>query len=72
MRKMAGSMNKNSAVGGSYYEKPSNYSQFHLRELKIIRSGRAIYSLDTIFSRLPSVTIINSRKLNEDYLVVLR
>ena len=40
-------MNTNSAVAGSFHENRFNYQQFHLRELRIIRGGRAIISLDT-------------------------
>ena len=47
IRKIAVAMNTNSAVAGSLHENPFNYQQFHLRELRIIRSGRAIISLDT-------------------------
>ena len=47
IRRIAVAMNTNSAVAGSFYENLFNYQQFHLRELRIIRGGRAIISLDT-------------------------
>ena len=47
IRKIVVAMNTNSAVAGSLHENPFNYQQFHLREHRIIRSGRAIISLDT-------------------------
>ena len=40
-------MNTNSAVSGSPNKNPFNYQQFQLRELRNIRAGRAIVSLDT-------------------------
>ena len=47
IRRIAVAMNTNLAVAGSFHENPFNYQQFHLRELRIIRGGRAIISLDT-------------------------
>ena len=44
IRKIAVAMNTNLAVAESFYENPFNYQQFHLRELRIIRGGRAIIS----------------------------
>ena len=35
-------MNTKSAVAGYFHENPLSYQQFHLRELRIIRGGRAI------------------------------
>ena len=47
IRRVAIPMNTSSAVAGSFLESLFNYRQFHLRELRIIRGGRAIISLDT-------------------------
>ena len=46
IRRIAVAMNTNSAVAGSFHENLFNYHQFHLRELRTIRGGRAIISLD--------------------------
>ena len=43
-KRIAVAMNTNSAVAGSFHENPFNYQQFHLRELRIFRGGRAIIS----------------------------
>ena len=59
-------MNKNSAVAGSFPENPFNYQQFHLRELRIIRGGRAIVSLDTTSPCLPYVTTRKAMQFNEN------
>ena len=55
IRRIAVAMNTNSAVAGSFHENPFSYQQFHLRELRIIRGGRAIVSLDTTS---PSVVLM--------------
>ena len=60
-------MNTNSAVAGSFYEKLSNYHQFHLRELGIIRGGRAIIPLDTISPCRPYVTTMKAMQFSEDF-----
>ena len=39
IRRIAVAMNTNSAVAGSFHENSFNYQQFHLRVLRIIRSG---------------------------------
>ena len=41
-------MKPNSAFAGFFLENSFNYQQFHLRELRTIRDGKAIFSLDTI------------------------
>ena len=60
-------MNTNSAVAGSFYENSFNYQQFHLRELRIIRGGRAIISLDTTSPCRPYVTRMKAMQFNEDF-----
>ena len=47
IRRIAVTLNKNSAIAGSFTGNPFNYQRFHLRELRIIRGGRAIVLLDT-------------------------
>ena len=46
-RRIAAAMNTNSTVAGPCLENHISYEQFHLRELRIIRGGRTIVSLDT-------------------------
>ena len=60
-------MNTNLAVAGSFHENPFNYQQFHSRELRIIRGGRAINSLDTTSPRHPFVTTMIAMQINEDF-----
>ena len=47
IRRIAVALNKHSAIAGSFNGNPFNYQRFHLRELRIIRGGRAIVLLDT-------------------------
>ena len=67
IRRIAVAMNTNSAVAGSFYENPFNYQQFHLRELRIIRGGRAIISLDITSPYRPYVTTMKAMQFNEDF-----
>ena len=67
IRRIAVAMNTKLAVAGSFYENPFNYQQFHLRELRIIRGGRAIISLDTTSPCRPYVTTMKAMKFNEDF-----
>ena len=60
-------MNTNSAVAGSFHENSFNYQQFHLRELRTIRGGRAIISFDTTSSCRPFVTTMKAMQFNEDF-----
>ena len=60
-------MNTSSAVAGSFLENLFNYQQFHLRELRIIRGGRAIISLDTTSPCRPYVTTMKTMQFNEDF-----
>ena len=60
-------MNTNSAAAGSFHENPFNYQQFHLKELRIIRGGRAIISLDTTSPCRTYVTTMKTMQFNEDF-----
>ena len=60
-------MNTNLAFAGSFHENPFNYQQFHLRELRIIRGGKAIISLDTTSPCRPYVTTRKALQFNEDF-----
>ena len=67
IRRVAVAMNTNSAVAGSFYENPFSYRRFHLGELRIIRGGRAIVSLDTTSPCRPYVTTMKAMQFNEDF-----
>ena len=64
--RIAVAMDTSLAVAGSFHENPFNYQQFHLRELRIVRGGRAIISLDTT-STCPYVTTMKAMQFNEDF-----
>ena len=67
IRRRTVTVNTNSAVAGSFHENPFSYQLFHLRELRINRSRRAIVSLDTNSSCRPHVTIMKTRHFNADF-----
>ena len=67
IRRIAVAKNTKSAVTGSFHENHFNDQQFHLRELKVIRGGRAIVSLDTTSPCRPYVTTLRAMQLNEDF-----
>ena len=67
IRRVAVAMNTISAVAGSFHENPFSYQQFHLREIRIIRGGRAIVSLDTTSPCQPYVTTVKAMQFNEDF-----
>ena len=67
IRRVAVAMNTNSAVAGSFYGNLFSYQQFHLRELRVIRGGRAIVSLDTTSRCRPYVTTMKAMQFNEDF-----
>ena len=60
-------MNTNSAVAGSFHENPFSYQHFHLRELRIIRGGRAIVSLDTASPCPPYIKTMKAMQFNEGF-----
>ena len=65
--RIAVAMNTNSAAVGSFDENPYNYQQFYLRELRIIRGGIAITSLDTTSPCRPYVTTMKAMQFNENF-----
>ena len=67
IRKITVAINTNSAVVGSFHENLFNYQQFHLRELRIIRDGRAIISLDTTSPCRPYVAAMKAMQFNEAF-----
>ena len=70
IRRIAVAMNTNSAVAGYFHENPFNYQQFLLRELRIIRGGRAIISLVTTSRCRPYVTTRKAMQFNKDFAVL--
>ena len=67
IRKIAVAVNTNSTVAGSFHKIPFNYQQFHLRELRIIRGGRAIFSLETTSPCRLYVTTMKAMQFNEGF-----
>ena len=67
IRRIAVAMNTNLAVGGYFHENRFNYQQLHLRELRIIRGGRAFISLDTTSTCRPYLTTRKTMQFNEDF-----
>ena len=67
IKRIAVAMNKNLAVAGSFHENPFNYQHFHLRELRFIRGGRAIISLDTTSPCQTYVKTMKAMQFNEDF-----
>ena len=73
IRRVAVAVNTNSAVAGCFHENLFSYQQFHIRELRIIRGGRAIVSLDTTSPCRPYVTTIKAMQFasHEDFPALL-
>ena len=59
-------MNTNSAFTGHFQENPFHYQKFGLRELRIVRGGRAIVSLDTTNACRAYVTTMKAMNFNEE------
>ena len=59
-------MNKNSAFTGHFQENPFHYQKFCLRELRIIRGGRAIVSVDTTNDCRAYLTTMKAMNFNEE------
>ena len=58
-------MSTNSAFTGNFQENPLLYQKFGLRELRIVRGGRAIVSLETTKDCRAYLTTMKSRNFNE-------
>ena len=67
IRRIAAAMNTSSEVAGSFHKFPFNNQQFHLREIRIIRGGRAIISLDTTSLCRPFVTTMKAMQYSEGF-----
>ena len=63
-------MNTNSAVTGYFHENTFSYQQFPLRELRIIRVGRAIVLLATTSPCRPYVTTLKAMQFNKNFPVL--
>ena len=66
IRRIALAMNKNSAVAGPFLESSFSYQQFRLRELRVVRGGRAIIFLNTTSPCRTYVTTMKARPFNEE------
>ena len=66
IRRVAIAMNTNSAFTGQFQENPFHYQKFVLRELRIVRGGRAIVSLDTTNDCRAYVTTMKAMNFNEE------
>ena len=66
IRRVAIAMNTNSAFTGHFQENPFHYQKFGLRELRIVRGGRAIVSLDTTNDCRAYVTTMKAMNFNEE------
>ena len=66
IRRIAIAMNTNSAFTGHFQENPFHYQRFGLRELRIVRGGRAIVSVDTSNDCRANVTTVKAMNFNEE------
>ena len=67
IRRIAIAMNTNSSFTGSYPGNPFHYQKFDLRELRIIRGGRAVVHLNTEDDCRPYVTTMKAMSFNEEF-----
>ena len=65
--RVAIAMNTNSPFMGHFQENPFHYQKFGLRELRIVRGGRAIVSLDTTNDCRAYVTTMKAMSFNEEF-----
>ena len=59
-------MNTNSAFTGHFQENPFHHQKFCLREIRIVRGGRAIVSLDTTNDCRACLTTVKAMNFNEE------
>ena len=64
IRRKAIAMNTNSAFTGHFQENPFHYQKFGLRELRVVRGGRAIASVDTTNDCRAYVTTMKAMNFN--------
>ena len=70
IRRIAIAMNTNSAFTGYCQENLSHYQKFGLRELIIVRGGRAIVSVDTTNDCRAYVTVMQAMSFNDELLAL--
>ena len=66
IRRIAIAMNTNSPFTGHFQENPFLYRKFGLRELRIVRGGRAVVSIDTTNNCRAFVTTMKARNFDEE------
>ena len=66
IRRIAIAMNTNSAFTGHFQENPFRYLKFGLRELRNVRGGRSIVSVDTTTDCRAYVTTMKAMNFNEE------
>ena len=66
IRRIAIAMNTNSAFTGNFQENPFHYQKFGLRELRMVRGGRTIVSVDTTNDCRVYVTTMEALNFNEE------
>ena len=66
IRQIAIAMNTNSAFTGHFLENPFHYRKVGLRELKIVRGGRANVSIDTTNNCTAYVTTMKAMSFSEE------
>ena len=66
IRRIAIAMNTNSAFTGHFQENPFHYRKFGLRELRIVRGGRIVVSIDTTNNCRAYVTTMKAMNFNEE------
>ena len=59
-------MNTNSAFTGHFQENPFYYQKFGVRELRIVRGGRAVVSIDTTNNCRAYVSTLKAMNFNEE------
>ena len=67
IRRVAVAIKAKSAVAGSFHEILFRNQEFHSRELRLIRGGRVILSLDTVSPCRSYVTTMKAMLFNEDF-----
>ena len=66
IRRIEMAMNTNLAFTGHFQKNPFHYGKFGLRELRMVRGGRAVVSIDTTTNCRPYVTTMKAMNFNEE------
>ena len=67
VRRIAISMNTNSALTGSYTENPFRYQQFDLRRIRVLRGGQPIVEFDAADNCCLYVTTRKAMRFQDDF-----